>query len=170
MQDPQFPVLLQGSRYAERVPIGKPDIIQTFTHDRLKQFYTDWYRPDLMAVIAVGDFDKAAVEALIKSHFGPIPAPTSPRPRPAYDVPEHPGTLYAVATDPEATRHDVSVSSKMPARDQTTVGAYRQQMVERLFSGMLSARLDEMAQKPDAPFLAAGTSRGLFVRPAEVTR
>ncbi len=57
MLDVQLPVLLKDSRYAERLPIGKPEIIRAFPYDRLKKFYTDWYRPDLMAVIAVGDFD-----------------------------------------------------------------------------------------------------------------
>ena len=169
MLDAQLPVLLKDSRYAERLPIGKPEIIRTFPYDRLKKFYTDWYRPDLMAVIAVGDFDPAAIEALIRSHFGAIPAAASPRPRPIYDVPDQPGTRYTVATDPEATATTVSVSSMMAARDQTTVGAYRQQTIERVFSGLLSARLAEMAQKPDAPFLDADTSRGLFVRSAEAT-
>ena len=65
MRDKQFPVLLKGSRYADRLPIGKPDILQNFKHDRLKRFYTDWYRPDLMAVVAVGDFDKASIERLV---------------------------------------------------------------------------------------------------------
>ena len=73
MLDAQLPVLLKDSRYADRLPIGKPEIIRTFTHDRLKKFYTDWYRPDLMAVIAVGDFDPAAIETLIRSHFGSDP-------------------------------------------------------------------------------------------------
>ena len=75
-------------------------------------------------------------------------------------MPEQPGTLYAIATDKEASGTSVAVYSKMPARDQTTVGAYRQQIVERLFGGMLSARFSEMAQKPDAPFLGAGAGRG----------
>ena len=146
IQNTQFPLLLNGSRYAERLPIGKPEIIQNVNHDRLKQFYADWYRPDLMAVIAVGDFDKAAIEAQIKSHFGSIPAASSPKPRPAYTVPDQPGTRYSVITDPEATVTHIGVYGKMAARDQTTIGGYRQQMVERLFSGMLSARLDEIAQ------------------------
>ena len=169
MLDVQLPVLLKDSRYAERSPIGKPDIIRSFTYDRLKKFYTDWYRPDLMAVIAVGDFDPSAIEALIRSHFGPIPVASSPRPRPVYDVPDQPGTRYAIATDPEATATVVGVSSMMAARDQTTIGAYRQQTIERVFSGLLSARLGEIAQKPDAPFLDAETNRGLFVRSAEAT-
>ena len=78
IQNAQFPLLLKGSRYADRLPIGKPEIIRNVNHDRLKQFYTDWYRPDLMAVIAVGDFKKADVEFQIRAHFGSIPAPPSP--------------------------------------------------------------------------------------------
>jgi len=167
--DAQLPVLLKDSRYADRLPIGKPDIIRTFTYERLKKFYTDWYRPDLMAVIVVGDFDPAAIETLIKSRFGSIPAAASPRPRPVYDVPDQPGTRFTIATDPEATGTTVGVSSTMAARDQTTLGAYRQQMIERIFSGLLSARLSEMAQKPGAPFLDAQTNRSIFVQSAEAT-
>jgi len=79
IHDTQFPILLKDSRYAERLPIGKPEIIQNVNHERLRQFYVDWYRPDLMAVIAVGDFDKSAIEAQIKSHFGSIPPASSPK-------------------------------------------------------------------------------------------
>ena len=169
IQDAQLPILLNGSRYAERLPIGKPDIIRNVSHDRLKQFYADWYRPDLMAVIAVGDFDKAAIEAQIKSHFSSIPAASSPKPRPAYAVPDQPGTRYSVITDPETTVTHLGVYGKMAAREQATVGAYRQQMVEALFGAMLSARLDEIAEQPNAPFLKAGTGRRLLVRAEETT-
>ncbi len=169
IRDAQMPVLLKGSRYAERSPIGKPEIIRNANYDRLKQFYADWYRPDMMAVVAVGDFDKAAVESQIRSRFGAIPVATSPKPRPDYAVPDQPGTVYSIITDPEVTQTAISIFTKMPARAQSTVGAYRTMMAERLFSGMLSARLDEIAQQPNAPFLAAQTSRGIFVRTAEVT-
>src|SRR5258705_4945757 len=170
IQDIQFPMLLSGSRYAQRLPIGRPEIIEHVDHERLKQFYADWYRPDLMAVIVVGDVDKAAIEAQIKSHFASIPAARSPKPRPAYAVPDQPRTRYSVITDPETTVTHVGVYGRMPARDQTTVGAYRQQMVERLFSSMLSARLDEIAHTPNAPFLQADTDRRLLVRTAETTQ
>jgi zinc protease len=169
MQDKQFPILLKGSRYAERLPIGDMEVIQSFKHDRLKKFYTDWYRPELMGVVAVGDFDKAAIETLIKNHFEAIPKSTATKLRPSYDVPDHPGTLYAIATDKEASNTSVAVYSKMPVRDQTTVGSYRRQIVERLFAGMLSTRFSEMAQKPDAPFLGAGAGRGQFVRTKEIS-
>jgi zinc protease len=169
IQDTQFPILLSGSRYAERLPIGKPEIIQHVSHDRLKQFYTDWYRPDLMAVIAVGDFDKAAIEARITSHFAGIPAAAAPKARPAYTVPDQSGTRYSVITDPEATVTHIGVYGKMAAREQATVGAYRQQMIEGLFGRMLSSRLDEIADTPNAPFLKAGTERRLLVRAEETT-
>jgi zinc protease len=169
MQDKQFPILFKGSRYAERLPIGDMEVVQSFKHERLKKFYEDWYRPELMAVIAVGDFDKAAIETLIKNHFETIPKSPATKLRPTYNVPEQPATLYAIATDKEASGTSVAVYSKMPARDQSTIGAYRQGLVESLFAGMLSTRFSEMAQKPDAPFLGAGAGRGQFVRPLEVS-
>ncbi|MEP6919302.1 MAG: insulinase family protein, partial [Acidobacteriota bacterium] len=169
MQDKQFPVLLKGSRYAARLPIGTMEVVQNFKHDRLTKFYADWYRPELMAVVAVGDVEIAAVEAMIKDHFGSIPASATPKVRPSYPVPDHPETLFTIATDKEATSTNVSVYSKMPVRDPTTIGAYRAQIVEGLFSGMLSARFSEMAQKPDAPFIGAGANRGTFVRTKEAS-
>jgi zinc protease len=165
----QFPLLLKGSRYADRLPIGNPEILRNVNHARLKQFYTDWYRPDMMAVVAVGDFKKADMEFQIRAHFGSIRPASSPRPRPAFSVPEQPGTTYSVITDPEATTTRISATSTMAAREQTTVGAYRQRMVELLFGAMLSARLSDLAQAPNAPFLRAQTDRDLFVRTIEVT-
>ena len=169
IQDKQFPIMLQGSRYAERLPIGKVEVIDNFKHDRLKKFYDDWYRPDLMTVIAVGDFDVAAVEKMIRAHFEPIPAAKAPKPRPTFPVPDHPGTLYAIATDKEAPSASVSILSKFDARARGSVGAYRRQMVDRLFGSMLSIRFSELAQKPDAPFVGAGSGRGQFVRGKEMT-
>jgi zinc protease len=167
MQDKQFPILLKGSRYADRLPIGTTENIRTFDPEALKRFYRDWYRPDLMAVIAVGDFDKAAVEKLVKDNFGQIPAPENPRPRPSFEVPDHPDTLFAIATDQEETMTTVGVYNMLPLRDQSSVGAYRQQQVERLYTNMLNARLAELTLRPNPPFLRAGTQRGLFVRTKE---
>jgi zinc protease len=163
MRDKTFPIMFKGSRYADRLPIGKPEIIQGGKAERLKKFYTDWYRPDLMAVVAVGDFDKAAIEKLVTAHFASIPAATNPRPRPTYDIPDHPGTVYAIATDKEATNTTVEVDNILPARPEGLIGAYRQKTVDRLFSGMLSGRFSELAQKPDAPFIFAGGGRGSFL-------
>jgi len=163
IQDKELPIILKGSRYADRIPIGKTEIIQNFKPEVLKKFYTDWYRPDLMAVIAVGDFDKAAIEGLIKSHFSSIPAATNKPPRTAYDVPDHPGSIYAILTDKETTNTVVSIDNLVPARKQGTVGVYRQDIVASLFSSMLSTRYAEIAQKSDAPFLQAFAERAGFI-------
>ena len=163
MRDKTFPIMFKGSRYANRLPIGKPEIIQGSKPERLKKFYTDWYRPDLMAVVAVGDFDKAAIEKMITAHFASIPAATKPRPRPIYDIPDHADTVYAIATDKEATNTIIQVYNLLPAREEGSVAEYRQDTVDRLFAGMLSARFSELAQKPDAPFVFAGGGRGSFL-------
>jgi zinc protease len=163
MQSRIWPIMLKGSQYADRLPIGKPEIIQGGKPERLKKFYEDWYRPDLMAVVAVGDFDKAEIEKLITAHFATIPAAAKPRPRTNYDVPDHPGTVYAIATDKEMTAATVEVDNLLPAREQGSVGVYRHKIVNRLFSLMFSARFSELTQKPDSPFLFAGVFRGPFL-------
>ncbi len=168
MRDVQIPILLRGSRYAERLPVGKKEVIETFEHETLKRFYRTWYRPDLMAVIAVGDFDRARIEELIKKHFGPIPPVPNALPRPLYPVPDHEETLFAVVTDKEMPNSIVSVYHKLPLRDQSTIGSYRQMLVERLFIAMLNDRLAEITQKPDAPFLGAVASEGRFIGTKEV--
>src|SRR5262245_5289820 len=161
-------VQLEGSRYADRPPVGDPMVIQTATRAQLLRFYRDWYRPDLMAVIVVGDVDKNAVAAMIRQHFSAIDNPSPERPRPVYDVPEKPGTRYSVLTDKENTNTVVSLSNLRPARNQGSVGGYREIMKDQLFSQMFGDRLDEIAQGDRPPFLRAAAGRGLF--PAPKTR
>ncbi len=158
-----FPIVFKGSRYAERIPIGLPEIIQHGKPERLVQFYKDWYRPDLMAVVAVGDFDKAAIQKLIDKHFASLPAATNPKPRPTYDVPDRTDTGFAIITDKETTNTSVEINTLLPAEEEGTIGVYRQKTVDRLFSAMLNARFSEMTQKPDAPFLFGFTGRGAFL-------
>ncbi len=167
MRDRQTPVVLQGSRYAQRQPIGTQAAIERFSQGPLRRYYTDWYRPDLMGVIAVGDFNPGDIEKLIKSTFGAIPAADKPRPRPAYPVPDHADTLFAVAADPEAAATVIGIYNMLPLRDQTTVGAYRQMQVERLYTSIMNARLAELTVKPEAPFLRAMIDRGIFTRTKE---
>jgi zinc protease len=169
MDDEQFPILFKGSRYAERLPIGEKEILDKVSPEALRRFYQDWYRPDLMAVIAVGDFDPARVEEKIRKQFGGLRNPDKERPREVFPVPAHAETLFAVSTDPEATDTSVAIHWKQPKRSEDKVGDYRRSIVESLYQAMLNARLDEIAQSPDPPFLWAGSSAGEFVRSAEVT-
>ena len=167
LRDKQFPILLKGSRYAERLPIGKKAVLDTFKHEAAKRFYRDWYRPDLMAVIAVGDFETEWIEGLIQEHFARIPPASQPRRRTLYPVPGHEETLFAIATDPEATRTNISIYYKQPLREQNSAEAYRQNIVESLYNRMLNARLHELTKKPDAPYMFAFSSQGRFIRTRE---
>ena len=159
-----LPTALKGSIYAERLPIGNEQSIMTATPARLRSFYKNWYRPDLQAVVAVGDFDVAAIEAQIKKHFSGIPKAAANAPkRTLADVPGNKEPLIAIASDKEATGSDVELIFKLPVEKTKTVGDYRRDLMERLYLGMLNTRLDEITQKPDAPFLGAGASKGGFV-------
>ncbi|MFQ5742117.1 MAG: M16 family metallopeptidase [Acidobacteriota bacterium] len=168
LRDKQFPVLFRGSRYAERSPIGTLESLQDFDHQAVRRFYREWYRPDLLGVIAVGDFDKADIEVRIRRHFEDVPMPPDPRPREVFDIPDHQETLFAIATDPEATGSSVAVFHKLPLRDQGTIGAYRQSLVENLYNSMLNRRLTEQSQQPNPPFLGASSQQGIFIPTKEV--
>jgi zinc protease len=157
-----LPIALKGSRYATRLPIGTQESIQKAQPSILRRFYQDWYRPDLMAVIAVGDFDVANIETLIKQHFAGIPRVANARPRTLAQVPDNRAPLVAIVTDKEATSTGVNVAFKLPHEEIRTVGDYRRSIVEDLYSGMLNSRFSEITQKPDAPFLGAGASKGNF--------
>jgi zinc protease len=158
-----LPIALRGSKYAERLPIGNEQSIMTATPARLRSFYNSWYRPDLEAVIAVGDFDPAAIEAQIKKHFSGLKMPANPPKRVAPIIPPNKEPLIAVASDKEATGSDVELMFKLPAEKTKTVGDYRRDLMERLYMSMLNQRLEEISQKPDAPFLGAGASKGSFI-------
>jgi zinc protease len=163
-----LPVLFHGSRYGLRLPIGTPEVLRTATREQIVRFYHDWYRPDLMAVVAVGDFDTGDIVALIHEHFGRIPARQDPRERRTWDLPGHERTLTAIATDPEATSTQVQMLWKLPGRERGTVDAFRRTLTGRLYTRMLNARLAELAQKPDPPFIGAGSSYGPSVRTGEI--
>ncbi len=151
----QLPIMFKGSQYAERLPIGSMDVIQNASYETIRSFYRDWYRPDLMAIIAVGDFDAVAIEVKIKELFAPIENPELTRERKSHDVPGHPETLFALTSDPEATRSGVSILFKHSAKIDRTVGDYRESIVEKLYHEMLNARFKEISQKADSPFLYA---------------
>ncbi len=167
VQDVQQKVLYHGSRYAERLPIGLPEVIRSFRPERLRTFYTQWYRPDRMAVIAVGQVEPAEVERRIREDFGVIPAPPDRAPVPVYDIPPHQETLVSVVADKEAQASTVSLVMDSPAKVTKTLGDYRRDLVEGLATGMLNARLSEIARRPDAPFLSATAEDGRLGKTVE---
>ena len=164
LRDAEIPYRFHGSRYAERLPIGDPEMLREAPPERLRDFYRDWYRPDLMAVVAVGDFDAADVEAEIRDRFGRLEGPDEPRERFEAEIPPHEETLVSVFSDPELPRSSVSVAYKGPADPFVTVADYRARLVRGLYNGILNNRLAERAEEADPPFLGAISSRGTLAR------
>lgn len=164
LRDKFFPVILKGSQYAKRLPIGTKESIQKSPYSQLTKFYKDWYRPDLQAVIVVGDIDIAATEQMIRDHFGKIPAAKAPKPRTKFGVPAFPETRTSILTDPEQPYNVVQVYYLRPEIAQAkTEREYRASIVRSLFNQMMSSRLEEIAQKPEAPFLFGSSSYGSFI-------
>ena len=160
IRDKQVPILYYQSRYAERLPIGKPDVIRTAPVERLRAFYDTWYRPERMAVIAVGDVEPQQIEDAIKSTFGALAARAAAAPLPDSTVPLHQQTLVSVVTDSELTRSTVQIVRKRSKESGLRVADYRRDLVQRMVEHMFNDRLSELARKPDARFLGAGVSDG----------
>jgi zinc protease len=174
--DQQLPILFAGSRYADRLPIGLPDTLRTFPHERLRDFYRTWYRADRMAVIVAGDLPLDEAERLVRQRFADLPTPTAPAPDVPRVVPSHTDTLYKMVTDSEAQRWSVTAAFKSTPEPDGTVGAYRRSIVRGLALSMLNQRLSEIARRPDAPFLSAdagasglGRALAIFELSAEVS-
>ncbi len=168
MIDVQAPVLFSGSRYAERLPIGTLDVLRGASREDLVRFYEDWYRPDLMAVIAVGHFDPRRVESMVRELFGDIEAPAGAPPRWTPELPGHEETLFTTFTDPELTGTSVAVYTKLPRPPEGTGRDYRASLVEGLYHRMLNDRLYEVGHRPDPPFLYAFSATDTIVRAAQV--
>lgn len=168
LTDKQLPVLLANSRYADRLPIGTPEVLKSFPPQRLVDFYRTWYRPDLMALVVVGDIDPAALQTIVEQRFGSIPAATSPLGTVDRGVPAHADTVVAVATDPEAQGWTVALAHKRPFQAERTVGDYRRALIQQLATQMLNLRLREIARRPNAPFLGADAGGAGLVRTLEL--
>ncbi len=163
MRKKAFPVIFKDSKYAERIPIGKPEIIKNFKHETIRQFYKDWYRPDLQAIIIVGDIDVNQMEQKIKQHFSTIKNPVSERKREIFDLPDNKEPLISIETDEEATNNTVMFFYKHPKKDVVTLADFREKLKQELFTGMINNRLEEISQKPDCPYIYAGTEYGEFL-------
>lgn len=154
MSKKYMPVLLKDSKYAERMPIGKVDIIEHADPSVLRRFRHDWYRPDLEAVIVVGDFNKDEMVAKIREKFSAISEPKNPREKKYFDIPGNKETLVSIVTDKEAQYPQSTVFYKHQLEREKTVNDYREKIVEGLYAGMINNRLAEKTKQADPPFLA----------------
>ena len=161
-----FPKLFNGSKYAERLPIGTDAVLKNFKHETLKSFYKNWYRPNLMAVIVVGDIDPADAEKKIKAHFSKFTNPATAPARPAITpIAQRTKPEGMVVTDEEATNNILQIFNFIkPAKKIKTWGDYREHLVEELVSSLINQRLNELTQKADPPFVFGYTGYQSFLR------
>tara|TARA_R100000935_G_scaffold1439_1_gene4646 strand:- start:213007 stop:215841 length:2835 start_codon:yes stop_codon:yes gene_type:complete len=155
MMQEYLPKLMYGSRYADRLPIGTKENLDNFEYKDVRDYYTNWYRPDLMAVVAVGDLDAEVLEAKIKKHFGGIAKAKSPKKREEFSMPNHEETLVAIATDKEApfTQIQVVYKDTFKAPKIETVTDFKDELTKDLFATMINNRLTELTNSPNPPFV-----------------
>jgi len=155
-----LPRLLNGSRYADRLTIGTEDVLQTFKPETIRAFYRDWYRPDLQALIVVGDIDIDAMERNIKAKFADLKSPEQEKPRTKYDVALTGKNQFIRVTDKEMTATVVQLIIKQPKTELRTAADYRWSIQRSLLNQMLAGRYDELSRKPDPEFLNGSASLG----------
>jgi zinc protease len=149
-----MPKMMYNSMYAKRLPIGKKEILENFTYDKVVNFYKDWYRPNLMTVIVVGDIDVNEMEKKIITHFSSYKNPKNERPRKTFDVPNHKETFVAIESDKEAAFSQVQLLYKDYNEPKVvrTIGDMRNEIVVGLFTTMLNTRLEEKINSSNPPF------------------
>jgi zinc protease len=145
-----------NSRFAERLPIGKEDIIKNAKQETLLRFYHDWYRPDEQAVIVVGDFNPRQVVQMIKDKFSVLQNPITERPLVNYSIPPASGTHVKILTDKETPYTYFSMTVRLPGTRERTDVEYVERMRTYLLNYMLNNRISEIIKKGNPPFLAAG--------------
>lgn len=163
MRKKWWPVLFKDSRYAERMPIGLIEIINGFEHKTIKNFYKDWYRTDLQAVVVVGDINADEIEQMIIKKFGKIKPAKNPREKVIFPINENKEPLVSVCTDKEAMGSQVMLVRKHPHFVMKTIADFKKQMAHELYNIMYDSRINEMLQDPKCPFVGGGTGYGEFI-------
>ena len=166
MLDQYLPKLAYNSRYADRLPIGKKEILQNFKPEALRRFHKDWYRPDLMALVVVGDVNVDEMEQKIKANFSKYQNPANARKRVDYEMPNHKETLISIATDADATSSSAQfyIKDDGPAKPDVTVNDYQKSIVEQLAATIVNNRLQELTNSEKPPFIFGYVSHSNFLR------
>ena len=154
-----LPALYPGSRYGYRYPIGTMEVIDNFKPEELRAYYEKWYRPDLQGVIVVGDIDVEKVEAKIKALFSPIVMPENAAAYEHYPVPATSEPIYIIDKDKEQARAIIQVMFKddpLPEELKNTPMFLAANYMSSVAASILNARLGEISQKPECPFIGAG--------------
>jgi zinc protease len=163
MQRQYWPVILENSRYAVRIPIGLDTILDNFKRPAIARFYHDWYRPDLQALIIVGDINADSLERVVKARFADLKNPFNERPRPNYTVPLNGKNQFITITDREMTATQAEVIIKHPVQPLKSAADYRRIVMQSLFNQMLAARFAELSRQSDPPFVEGSVEIETFL-------
>jgi len=145
-------VMYKGSKYELHNVIGDTNVINYAPYDTLRDFYKQWYRPDLEAIVVVGDFDVDEMEGKVKSMFAKMPAHKDAKKREYYQVPGHKEARVVISKDKEAPYNVIEIAYKRPSNLDRSKKYYRSQYADQLYSSMLNARLNEIIQSANPPF------------------
>ena len=163
MFEKALPYYFGDTPYSRRTLIGGEEQLKTFAYESLTNFYRDWCRPDLQAVIVIGDVDVDQIETKIKTIFADIPAAENPREKEYYQLPQNQEPIVGIITDAEATGSSIEVLWKgepLPKAFGNTVEGYMIDLVKSYVYYIMRERFDDITSKPNAPFLGASLSVG----------
>jgi zinc protease len=156
-----------GSQYAKRDVIGDTAVINNFTYQTLRDYYQKWYRPDLQAILIVGDVDVDQIEARIKTMFADIPAKANAGERPIYEIADNVEPIISVVKDQEARMTRINLEykhKKLPAEIKLSIAGYLTGGINNLISTIMGYRFDEITQRADAPFVGGYAYYGELVK------
>lgn len=162
----QLQQMFPGNKYANRIPIGSIDVINNFKPEELRAYYKKWYRPDLQAIIVVGDVDVDTVEKTIKTMFSDIPAPVNPAKREYVSVADNDEPIVSIATDKEASSTIIYIYHKydpMPAQLRSTAAGLITDYISAVCSQILNERLEALLHQANPPFVYAEAYDGDFM-------
>ena len=167
VRDKLLPDLFKDSRYAKRLPIGKKEVLETFDYQVPVNFYKKWYRPELMAVVVVGDYDAQTLKNLTLKHFNQLQNPPQAPERKYYPVPPQNQTIFSLVKDTELPVAQIEIDYKSDPDTERVIADYRKGLLENMIADMLSKRFQEYTSKPNPPFNFAYSYKGRMVQTKE---
>ena len=165
LSEQAMPVIYAGTKYSDCMPIGNIDIVRTFPYNDLRDYYSKWYRPDLQAIIVVGDINEDKIEEKIKKLFTKIPLPQNPAHRIYYPIGNNEKMILYTATDKEQPTVNFTLYMKRdvtPKQERNTIQNYADDYKTNILRMAINDRLEELSRTKNAPFISASVRSGNF--------
>lgn len=165
LSEQAMPVIYAGTKYSDCMPIGNIDIVRTFPYNDLRDYYSKWYRPDLQAIIVVGDINEDKIEEKIKKLFAKIPLPQNPAHRIYYPIGNNEKMILYTATDKEQPTVNFTLYMKRdvtPKQERNTIQNYADDYKTNILRMAINDRLEELSRTKNAPFISASVRSGNF--------